>query len=335
MSNQPPSTCEAPDRSLTAALGPTVYFDGACPVCSREIAVYRRQPGAESCTWVDVTRCDDSELGAGLTRDAALKRLHVRQADGRLVHGALGFAALWSALPRTALLGRVASLPPVAAVLELAYRAFLGLRGLWRPAAPVAPKVAVNTDTDTDTGADAAWSARVTADLRSDHAGEVGAIQIYRGALAVARDPALRRFAQDHMAAEVSHLACIERHLPATGHSRLLPAWRVAGWLTGALPALFGPRVFHATVAAVERFVDGHYAEQIEHIDATLAATPPSAATRRLAALRADLQTCREDEIRHRDEALAAGASTHPLVRAWAAAVGAGSGFAVTLARRV
>ena len=25
----------------------TVYFDGACPVCSREIAMYRRQPGAE------------------------------------------------------------------------------------------------------------------------------------------------------------------------------------------------------------------------------------------------------------------------------------------------
>lgn len=109
-----------------------VYFDGACPVCSAEIAHYRRQSGAQACAWVDAATCAEQELGAGLTREAALRRFHVRRADGHLVDGMRGFAALWSTLPRTAWLGRIASFGPMPALLEAAYRVFLRLRPLWR-----------------------------------------------------------------------------------------------------------------------------------------------------------------------------------------------------------
>jgi len=109
----------------------TVYFDGACPVCSAEIAHYRRQPGAQACEWVDAASCADDELGEGLTREAALLRFHVRRADGQLVDGMRGFAALWSTLPRTAWLGRVASLGPMPWLLDLVYSVFLAVRPLW------------------------------------------------------------------------------------------------------------------------------------------------------------------------------------------------------------
>lgn len=112
----------------------TVYFDGACPVCSAEIAHYRRQPGAQTCQWVDAAVCADDELGPGLTRDLALRRFHVRRGDGQLVDGMRGFAALWQTLPRTAWLGRLASFGPMPALLEAAYRCFLVLRPLWRKA---------------------------------------------------------------------------------------------------------------------------------------------------------------------------------------------------------
>lgn len=115
----------------------TVYFDGACPVCSREIAMYRRQPGAEACTWVDAASCHAVELGAGLSRPAALARFHVRRADGSLVDGARGFAELWRTLPRWAWLGRLAGFGPMPALLDAGYRAFLVLRTRWRP--PAAP----------------------------------------------------------------------------------------------------------------------------------------------------------------------------------------------------
>ena len=69
----------------TTPLLPTVYFDGGCPVCSREVAMYRRQPGADGLQWVDVARCGPADLGEGLTREAAMARLHLRSADGSLV----------------------------------------------------------------------------------------------------------------------------------------------------------------------------------------------------------------------------------------------------------
>ena len=113
---------------------PTLYYDGACPVCAREIAMYRRQPGAEGVEWVDVTRCDAQALGPGLDREAALARLHLRRADGQIVSGAQAFVALWSALPRWAPLARLAGTRPVLAVLEAGYRGFLVARRAWRRA---------------------------------------------------------------------------------------------------------------------------------------------------------------------------------------------------------
>ncbi len=112
----------------------TVYFDGACPVCLAEIAHYRRQPGAQACEWIDATVCGDAELGPGLTRASALRRFHVRRADGELVDGMRGFAALWRVLPRTAWLGRVASFGPMPILLDAAYGVFLAVRPLWRSA---------------------------------------------------------------------------------------------------------------------------------------------------------------------------------------------------------
>lgn len=118
---------------------PTVYFDGACPVCSREVAMYRRQPGADAMGWVDVAHCDAAELGAGLTRDAAMARLHLRRADGSLVSGAQAFTTLWRALPRWSWLGRLLGTRATLWLLEAGYRAFLLLRKAWRPAPPTPP----------------------------------------------------------------------------------------------------------------------------------------------------------------------------------------------------
>lgn len=112
----------------------TVYFDGGCPVCSREIAMYQRQPGAGAVLWTDVTRCTASELGPGLTRDKALARLHVRLADGRLVSGAQAFTTLWRVLPRWAWLGRLLGTPATLWLLEGGYRGFLWVRRIWRRA---------------------------------------------------------------------------------------------------------------------------------------------------------------------------------------------------------
>lgn len=171
----------------------------------------------------------------------------------------------------------------------------------------------------------AAMPAWLVADLRSDHAGETGAVWIYRGVLALSGDRALRAFAQRHLATEQRHLGLIDTCLPEADRSRLLPIWRLAGWLTGALPALFGPRAVYATIAAVETFVDQHYQVQIDRL-----ATEPG-----WAPLRELLDRCRLDEVAHRDEATAQAGRTGPLMRAWCTLVGVGSAAAVKVCRHV
>ena len=162
-------------------------------------------------------------------------------------------------------------------------------------------------------------------ELRSDHAGESGAVWIYRGVLAVARDRGVCEFARRHRATEQRHLDLIEQWLPASRRSRLLVPWRVAGFLTGALPALFGARAVYATIAAVETFVDHHYQQQIDRL-----AGRPQHAT--LCAL---LRECQADECDHRDEARShASGASGLMLRAWCAVVGFGSAGAVHIARR-
>jgi ubiquinone biosynthesis monooxygenase Coq7 len=170
------------------------------------------------------------------------------------------------------------------------------------------------------------WEPWLEAALRSDHAGETGAVAIYRGILAVSRDAALRQFAARHGATEQGHLDRIEAVLAQAARSRLLPLWRIAGFLTGFLPALAGPRAVYATIDAVETFVDGHYAAQIRRLDAEQSHP----------ALRAMLETCREEEVHHRDEARAEETRPPgPVLRGWIALVAWGSEAAVAAAMRI
>lgn len=183
-------------------------------------------------------------------------------------------------------------------------------------------------------------------ELRTDHAGETGAVWIYRGVLAITRDAALRGFAQRHLATEQEHLRLICDLVPPRQRSHLLIPWRIAGFLTGALPALFGPRAVYGTIAAVETFVDRHYEDQIRALEGRPEYT----------ALRDLLLSCQADECHHRDEAraLAAGAGSAAasttaraglkaepaaqaqpglILRAWCAVVAWGSETAVKVAR--
>jgi predicted DCC family thiol-disulfide oxidoreductase YuxK len=117
---------EAPCPDPAAAR--EVFFDGACPVCRREIAAWRGMAGMEAVAWCDVA------VGpvAGIDRDAALRRFHVRRADGRLASGARAFLALWRASPRLRPVAVALDRTPFVQMLETGYRGFLLLRRLWR-----------------------------------------------------------------------------------------------------------------------------------------------------------------------------------------------------------
>lgn len=76
----------------------TVYYDGVCPLCSREIAHYRKCKGADDIEWVEIHSQQERLKQDGLEFVSALARFHVRDAKGQWHIGAHGFIALWSVL---------------------------------------------------------------------------------------------------------------------------------------------------------------------------------------------------------------------------------------------
>ena len=161
-------------------------------------------------------------------------------------------------------------------------------------------------------------------ELRSDHAGETGAVWIYRGILQFSRDPVVREFALEHLATEEEHLALFEQWLPRSLKSVLLPAWRLSGWMLGALSLLGGRHGVFATVEAVEIFVVTHYGQQITRL--TEADSYPEVALA--------LEQCMRDEDHHREDARGRQSGEAGLVyRLWQRLVEGGSAAAVVVAR--
>jgi len=165
--------------------------------------------------------------------------------------------------------------------------------------------------------------------LRVDHAGELGAVHIYRGQRAVfgaAKDrediEGQLREMEGH---EAVHLAAFDRLLNTHGvrPTVFTPLWRMAGFALGAGTALMGEKAAHACTEAVETVIEQHYAGQIAELQ------------NRDPALAADLTQFRNDELSHRDHAVEHGAreaAGYPLL---SAVIQAGCRVAIKLAEKL
>lgn len=102
----------------------TVWYDGACPLCSREIALMGRLDRSDAITFVDLSPPSST---CPIDRNLMLERLHVKEND-RLLSGSAAFAAMWRAIPILRPLGLAAQNPMVLSLLEWFYRLFLRVR---------------------------------------------------------------------------------------------------------------------------------------------------------------------------------------------------------------
>lgn len=165
--------------------------------------------------------------------------------------------------------------------------------------------------------------------IRVDHAGEYGAVQIYRGQRAVfARAPDKARAAEliaEMEAGEAHHLATFDQLLADRGvrPTLLSPFWRMAGYALGAGTALMGEKAAHACTAAVEEVIEQHYAQQA----AELADLDPE--------LHAIVTRFREEEIAHKDTALAEGARAAPGYALLSAVIKAGCRVAIKVSEKI
>ncbi|MEM6414649.1 MAG: demethoxyubiquinone hydroxylase family protein [Pseudomonadota bacterium] len=172
-------------------------------------------------------------------------------------------------------------------------------------------------------------ASRIREMLRVDHAGEYGAVQIYRGQRAVfdalpskTELSALLKHMED---GEQHHLSTFDRLLPEYGArpTVLSPLWNLAGFALGAGTALMGEKAAMACTAAVEDVIEKHYAEQAEALDGVDDA------------LAETVRQFRDEEIEHKETAEAEGARETPGYDVLRAVIQAGCRAAIKVSEKL
>lgn len=147
--------------------------------------------------------------------------------------------------------------------------------------------------------------------LRVDHAGEFGAVHIYRGQedafkKAPKKSETLEQI-QEMKSQEIVHLERFNKVLPERQirSSALSPLWRCGGYAMGAITALISEKSAMACTEAVETVIDKHYETQIKYFESDSEADP----------LLVDLKQFQQDELDHKQEAIDSDAANAPFYK--------------------
>ena len=172
------------------------------------------------------------------------------------------------------------------------------------------------------------YTNRIAQMLRVDHAGEYGAVQIYRGQRAVFDAiPGKQRTAdllKEMEEGEAHHLETFDRLLAErrVRPTVFAPLWNAAGFGLGAVTALMGEKAAMACTEAVEEVIEGHYADQAVELDGR---EPELAET---------VRQFRDDELGHKHTAEVEGARDAPGYGLLKAVIQTGCRIAIRVSER-
>lgn len=103
-----------------AAYPLTVFFDGACPICDREIALMRRLDRQRRLIFCDFSRRDYDPTSINVSSADLGRVIHARWGNGSVIIGVDVFRAMWEAVG----LGFLARLSRVSVVEPLILKAY-------------------------------------------------------------------------------------------------------------------------------------------------------------------------------------------------------------------
>ena len=143
--------------------------------------------------------------------------------------------------------------------------------------------------------------------MRINHVGEVCAQALYAAQALTARTPELRCQMQAAAREETDHLAWTERRLTELGGrtSLLNPLWYAGAFAIGLAAGRAGDRISLGFVVETERQVEAHLADHLQRLPEHDLAS------------RAVVAQMKDDEGRHADLALQAGAAPVPAPVRW------------------
>ena len=106
----------------------TVYFDGKCGLCSKEIRYYQRIASDGIFIWHDIATDPAPLERLSVSQEDALRRLHATDASGRLYIGVAAFGLIWRSLRYWQIAGWLIRLPLISHLASFAYNAFADYR---------------------------------------------------------------------------------------------------------------------------------------------------------------------------------------------------------------
>jgi predicted DCC family thiol-disulfide oxidoreductase YuxK len=109
----------------------TIFYDGACGVCSKEISHYR-SIADQRVEFVDIAAVDFDAESFGKSVEEFQEKLHACDADGHFFTGVEAFRKLWDVLPPPfyRMLSTFVGLPGIHLTACVAYAAFARFRHL-------------------------------------------------------------------------------------------------------------------------------------------------------------------------------------------------------------
>jgi predicted DCC family thiol-disulfide oxidoreductase YuxK len=100
-----------------------VFYDGACPLCLREMRMLLGRDRRRRIRFVDIAASDFDATSVGLTWQALMDRIHGRLPDGTMIEGVEVFRRLYAAVGLGPLVA-LSRLPGIRQLLDVAYGAF-------------------------------------------------------------------------------------------------------------------------------------------------------------------------------------------------------------------
>ncbi len=100
-----------------------VFYDGACPLCSREITWLRRKMPAGEVEFVDIAAPGFDASKQGLLQAELMQEIHARRPDGTVLRGMEVFRHIYRYLPLGFLL-QVTGWPVLKPLFDFLYKTF-------------------------------------------------------------------------------------------------------------------------------------------------------------------------------------------------------------------
>ncbi len=108
----------------------TVFYDGACGVCRREIESFRRRDRDGLLTLIDIAASTFDPAQYGRDLQTFMKKLHVRDVAGNFHTGVDALTRIWAIMPQPELhlLSAVVAFPGINTVARSGYWLFARCR---------------------------------------------------------------------------------------------------------------------------------------------------------------------------------------------------------------